>query len=337
LTNGYLSWNKSGESGIVENGQLLTQPFLDIRDRVGSVAYEQGLLGLAFHPDYATEGADGFGRFWVNYTDYNGNTRISRFSVRDSDPNQADPASEVVYLSQRQPYPNHNGGIVKFGPDGYLYIGLGDGGSANDPLGAGQDLTTFLGKILRLDVDAEGGTYAIPADNPFVNDENALQEIWAYGLRNPWRFSFDQHTGDLYIADVGQNQWEEISFQPAESKGGENYGWNIMEGNHCFNQENCDSTGLILPIFEYSHPEGCSVTGGYVYRGAAYPEMEGNYFLADFCQGTIWRLVRQNGIWESAVVLDSDLVIASFGEDSNGELYVTDFISGGIYQIQPGS
>lgn len=324
-----------GRIRIIENGQLLPQPFLDIRDRVGSVSNEQGLLGLAFHPDYAKEGASGYGRFWVNYTDYSGNTKISRFSVREDDPNQADPNSEVVYLTQRQPYPNHNGGILKFGPDGYLYAGLGDGGSANDPLGAGQDLSTWLGKILRLDVDFLDDGYAIPPSNPFIGNEETLPEIWAYGVRNPWRISFDRLTGDLFIGDVGQNQWEEISFQPAASSGGENYGWNRMEGNHCFQTENCDTSGLVLPIFEYSHREGCSVTGGYIYRGEAFPELTGNYFLADYCQGTIWRLFPTSDGWEAAVVLDSDLVIPSFGEDVNGELYVTDFNSGGVFRIAP--
>jgi glucose/arabinose dehydrogenase len=324
-----------GRIRIIENGQLLNDPFLDIRDRVGSVANEQGLLGLAFHPDYATAGAAGFGYFWVNYTDYNGHTQISRFSVSANDPNRADPASEVVYLSVRQPYGNHNGGVIKFGPDGYLYAGLGDGGSANDPLDAGQDLTNLLGKILRLDVNYVAETYAIPSDNPFVGIEGALPEIWAYGLRNPWRMSFDRATGDLYIADVGQNQWEEVNFQPSESSGGENYGWSIMEGNHCFRQGQCNTDGLEMPIFEYPHSEGCSVTGGYVYRGQEFPAMGGNYFVADYCRGTIWRLIRQGTGWESAVVLNSGLVIPSFGEDVNGELYVLDFNSGGVFTVQP--
>lgn len=324
-----------GRIRIIENGQLLEQPFLDIRDRVGSVSNEQGLLGLAFHPEYAIAGASGYGRFWVNYTDYSGNTTISRFSVREDNPYQADPASEVVYLTQRQPYPNHNGGVIKFGPDGYLYAGLGDGGSANDPLGAGQDLSTWLGKILRLEVNSLEDRYAIPPSNPFVDNEEALPEIWAYGLRNPWRISFDRLTGDMFIGDVGQNLWEEINFQPAASKGGENYGWNIMESNHCFSDDNCDPSGLELPIFEYSHQEGCSVTGGYIYRGQEFPELAGNYFLADYCQGTIWRLFPNEDSWDAAVVLDSDLVIPSFGEDVNGELYVTDFNSGSVFKIEP--
>jgi glucose/arabinose dehydrogenase len=326
-----------GRIRIIEDGQLLNQPFLDIRDRVGSVGNEQGLLGLAFHPDYATEGAAGSGYFWVNYTDYSGDTHISRFSVSPDDPDRADPASEVVYLRVDQPYANHNGGVLKFGLDGYLYAGLGDGGSANDPLDAGQDLTNILGKILRLDVDYSEEAYAIPSDNPYVGSEEALPEIWAYGLRNPWRMSFDRATGDLYIADVGQNQWEEVNFQPGSSMGGENYGWSIMEGNHCFPQGQCDTDGLEMPIFEYFHSEGCSISGGYVYRGEDYPAMGGNYFVADYCRGTIWRLVPQGTEWDSAVVLNSGMVIPSFGEDVNGELYVLDFNSGGVYKIQPGS
>lgn len=324
-----------GRIRIIEDGQLLDRPFLDIRDRVGSVSNEQGLLGLAFHPDYAVDESTGFGHFWVNYTDYSGNTRISRFSVNLDDPNLADPSSEVVYLTQRQPYPNHNGGVLKFGPDGYLYAGLGDGGSANDPLRAGQDLSTFLGKILRLDVDSDADRYTIPGSNPFIDTAGALPEIWAYGLRNPWRLSFDRLTGDMYIADVGQNQWEEVNFQPGGSTGGENYGWSIQEGSHCFQQESCDTSNLIQPFFEYSHAEGCSITGGYIYRGQDFPALTGNYFVADYCQGKIWRLFPQGDRWQSAIVLDSDLVIPSFGEDVQGELYVMDFVSGGVFQIQP--
>lgn len=325
-----------GRIRIIENGQLLEQPFLDITDRVGSAASEQGLLGLAFHPQYATDGAAGEGLFFVNYTDYNGDTHISRFRVTEDDPYRADPDSEIDYLTLDQPYPNHNGGSLAFGPDGYLYAGLGDGGSANDPLGAGQSLETLLGKILRLDVDAVDGEYSIPESNPFAVETGALSEIWAYGLRNPWRFSFDRLTGDLYIADVGQSQWEEVSFQPAASAGGENYGWRTMEGTHCFQSETCDQTGLVLPIFEYDHSQGCSITGGYVYRGTQYPEMAGNYFVADYCMGTIWRLFSDGGQWLSSLVLDSDLIISSFGEDFAGELYALNYGAGGVYQVVPG-
>jgi glucose/arabinose dehydrogenase len=325
-----------GRIRIVAGGELLPTPFLDITDRVGSVGSEQGLLGLAFHPNYATPDAPGAGTFYVNYTDYRGNTHISRFSVSAGDPNRADPGSEVEYLFQEQPYPNHNGGSLAFGPDGYLYAGLGDGGSANDPLGAGQRLDTWLGKLLRLDVTSADGEYVVPADNPFVGTEGAEGEIWAYGLRNPWRFSFDRATGDVFIADVGQNQWEEVNFQPAGSGGGENYGWNIMEATHCFQTQTCDQTGLVLPIFEYTHSQGCSVTGGYVYRGAAFPEMAGNYFVTDYCTGIIWRLFPDGQRWQTDIVLDSDLVISTFGEDVDGEIYLADYVHGAIYRLRPG-
>lgn len=326
---------QAGLIRIIEDGQLLTQPFLDLRDRVGSVANEQGLLGLAFHPSYAVEGSSGYGTFYVNYTDYGGNTRISRFSVTDN-PDIADPQSEIIYLTAQQPYPNHNGGSLAFGPDGYLYAGLGDGGSAGDPNNYGQSLNTLLGKILRLDVDTEPGAYTIPPDNPFIGAGDAMPEIWAYGLRNPWRFSFDRATGDLYVADVGQNMWEEVSFQPGGSAGGENYGWRIMEASHCYRPaEGCDPSGLVMPVFEYDHSQGCSVTGGYVYRGTLYPEMDGNYFVADYCTGMIWRLAPTADGWATDLVLDSDLIISSFGEDSGGELFLTDFKSGGVFRLVP--
>lgn len=329
---------QAGLIRIIENGQLLETPFLDITGRVGSLSSEQGLLGLAFHPNYATEGASGEGQFYVNYTDLGGDTHVARFSVMPDDPYRAGPDSEVQYLFVDQPFPNHNGGMLAFGPDGYLYVGLGDGGSANDPLNAGQDRMNLLGKVLRLDVDATADAYAIPESNPFAGATDALPEIWAYGLRNPWRFSFDRATGDLYIADVGQNQWEEVNFQPAASAGGENYGWRIMEGLHCFEADTCDQNGLTLPIFEYAHAQGgCSITGGYIYRGALHPELTGNYFVADYCMGNIWRLFPQDGRWLADLVLDSDLIISSFGEDVNGEVYVLNYGAGGIYRIVPGS
>lgn len=325
-----------GRIRIIENDELLEQPFLDIQDRVGSASSEQGLLGLAFHPDYATPGAEHEGDFFVNYTDYSGNTHISRFSVFEDDPYRADPGSEVQYLYLKQPYENHNGGSLAFGPDGYLYAGLGDGGSGGDPLRAGQDLTTWLGKVLRLDVDSAADSYTIPPDNPFVDVDGARPEIWAYGLRNPWRFSFDRVTGDFFIADVGQNTFEEVNFQPAGSPGGENYGWSIMEASHCFEADSCDRSGLVLPIFEYGHSQGCSITGGYVYRGREYPEMTGNYFVADYCSGIIWRLFHDGAGWLSDPLLDSDLIISSFGEDVHGELYALNYGTGGIYRVLPG-
>ncbi|MEZ4516844.1 MAG: PQQ-dependent sugar dehydrogenase [Chloroflexota bacterium] len=327
-----------GRIRIIENGQLVDQPFLDIQDRVGSVGNEQGLLSVAFHPQYAQEGTNGFGKFYVNYTDYSGNSHISRFSVSPDNPDIADKSSEVVLLTVQQPYTNHNGGMLAFGPDGYLYAGFGDGGDQGDPQNNGQTPATLLGTLLRLDVGDGGDAYSIPADNPFVEQSAARSEVWAYGLRNPWRFSFDRVTGDLYIADVGQNQWEEINFQPQNSTGGENYGWNLMEGLHCYATDPCDPAGLVLPITEYGHDQGCSVTGGYVYRGQAYPEMIGNYFFADYCTGIIWRTYPDGtGGWETVQVLDSDLVLTSFGEDVNGELYALDRTTGGVYRVIPGN
>ncbi len=315
-----------GRIRVIENGQLLDQPFLDIVDRVLSSGNEQGLLSMAFEPDYVQTG-----RFYVNYTRKgDGATIVERYQVSASDPNVADKssASEVIVIEQTEA--NHNGGLVMFGPDGYLYVGMGDGGGAGDrhgSLGNGQNSKALLGKMLRID-GVNQATYAIPPSNPFDN------EIWALGVRNPWRFSFDQATGDLYMADVGQNQYEEVNFQPASSAGGENYGWRIMEGAHCFNpQSNCDRSGLVLPISEYSHAEGCSVTGGYVYRGARYPALQGQYFFADYCIGTIWSLTRDaTGKWSRTDRLAADIRISSFGEDVNGELYVIDH-SGTVYRM----
>ncbi|MCS6844707.1 MAG: PQQ-dependent sugar dehydrogenase, partial [Caldilineales bacterium] len=251
---------RPGRIWVVEPATGSRLVFLDIQARVGSSASEQGLLGLAFHPRFAQNGW-----LFVYYTDREGDTVISRFQAIP-DRTAADPSSEAVLLRQVQPADNHNGGMIAFGPDGMLYAGLGDGGSAGDPWNNAQRLDTLLGKLLRLYVDAESG-YAAPADNPFVGSANARPEIWAYGLRNPWRFSFDRVTGDLYIGDVGQNRWEEINFLPAGSRGGVNYGWKVMEGSHCYNAEACDRGGLTLPVAEYDHEQGCSVTGGYVYRG----------------------------------------------------------------------
>ncbi|NWG32811.1 MAG: PQQ-dependent sugar dehydrogenase [Chloroflexi bacterium] len=308
---------KGGHIHIIENGRLLEEPFLDIEDRVNDSSNEMGLLGLAFHPNYAQNGY-----FFVNYTGSGGDTFISRFRVSD-DPNKADPASELNLLQVKQPFPNHNGGVLTFGSDGYLYAGLGDGGLAGDPFGNAQSLKTFLGKILRLDVDS-AEPYAIPPDNPFGD------EIWAYGLRNPWRMAFDRLTGDLYIADVGQNAWEEINYLPAGSPGGVNFGWDYREGAHPF--EGNAPAGLTDPIAEYSHNEGgCSVTGGYVYRGAM-PEWNGIYLYGDYCTGFIWGLIQVNGMWQAQVLFDTDVNITSFGQDETGEVYlVAD--GGGVYQL----
>jgi glucose/arabinose dehydrogenase len=321
-----------GRIYLVDSARPLEPPFLNIESRVGSGASEQGLLSVAFHPAYADNG-----RFFVNYTNRQGDTVIARYQVSASDPARADENSEQVLMLIGQPYGNHNGGQIKFGPDGYLYIGMGDGGSGGDPLNHGQNPATLLGALLRIDVDFVDGeaAYAIPAHNPFVADDGRRNEIWAFGLRNPWRFSFDAATGDLFIADVGQNAWEEVNFQPAHSSGGENYGWNIMEGNHCFRAQDCDRSDLLLPVAEYGREGGCSITGGYVYRGRRFSELAGNYFFADYCTGRIWSLVPLDaGNWQQTTVFAGGLAVSSFGEDADGELYVLDHRTGDIYQIR---
>lgn len=315
-----------GRIRIVDDGSLLDAPFLDIVDRVTSEGNEQGLLGLAFHPRYAENG-----RFLINYTDRNGDTVISAWTV-SQDPNRADAGSESVVLSVDQPAGNHNGGHLVFGPDGYLYVGLGDGGGGGDTYGNGQNGQTLLGAMLRLDVDG-AQPYAIPQDNPFVDDPAVRDEIWAIGLRNPWRYSFDRLTGDLYIADVGQNAYEEVNFQPAGG-GGENYGWPIMEGLHCFRGEGCETAGLVMPIWEYDHSAGCSITGGHVYRGSRYPMLQGIYLVGDYCSGTIWGLAPgEDGSWQSAVLEQTNARLTSFGEDEAGELYLVDRSSGTLYHL----
>lgn len=312
---------------IIQNDQLLPEPFLDIRDRVGATSNEQGLLGIAFHPQYPQNGY-----FYLNYTDRRGDTVIARYSVSADSPDRADPNSEFVLLQVDQPYPNHNGGQVAFGPDGYLYIALGDGGSANDPQGRGQSLNTLLGKILRIDVD-NGDRYAIPADNPFVGG-GGLPEIWMYGLRNPWRFSFDTATGDMYIADVGQNAWEEINFWPAGAPGGANFGWAYREGAHPFRDTPPAGVELIDPVAEYQHPTGCSVTGGYVYRGAALPEMQGVYLYSDYCSGIVWGLLRQpDGGWQNGVLFELRATVTSFGLDEAGEIYLINQAGGSVLRL----
>ena len=308
---------KAGRIRIIENDQLIETPFLDISDHVGSTGNEQGLLGLAFHPQYAQNG-----RFFVNYTDNNGDTVLARFQA-SSDPNIADPNSEVKMLGIDQPFANHNGGVLAFGPDGYLYAGLGDGGSQGDPFGNAQNTGVLLGKILRLDVDS-AEPYAVPSDNPFGN------EVWAYGLRNPWRFSFDRLTHDLYIGDVGQNTWEEIDFLPAGSPGGTNFGWNFREGAHDY--KGGGPAGMVDPVAEYSHTEGgCSVTGGYVYRGSM-PEWNGIYLYADYCTGLIWGLIRSENSWKKQQLFDLDVTVTSFGQDASGELYLLSD-NGGVFRL----
>lgn len=312
---------KAGVVRVVRDGQPEQEPFLDITDRVGAQGSEQGLLSIAFHPQFAESG-----RVFVNYTDRNGDTVIARF---DSDGQRANAASEAVLLQIDQPYANHNGGQLQFGPDGFLYIGMGDGGSAGDPQNNGQNTQSLLGKMLRLDVDG-AEPYAIPAGNLAVSGPGA--EVWAIGLRNPWRFSFDRETGDLFIGDVGQNAIEEIDFQPRGEGAGANYGWNVTEGRECY-QGNCDPAQFVLPVGEYSHELGCSVTGGYVYRGAAFPAMQGVYLFGDYCSGRIWGLQQRDGTWSQRDLLESGLSISSFGEDEAGELYVTNLGDNGLYRV----
>ena len=303
---------KYGAIRIFKDGQLSPQPFLNIDDRVNDDSNEMGLLGLAFHPNFEQNGY-----FYVNYTGDGGNTRISRFTANGD---VADPNSEQVLMVIDQPFPNHNGGAVAFGPDGYLYLGLGDGGAAGDPFKNGQNTETLLGKLLRIDVN-NGDPYSIPVDNPFGN------EVWAYGLRNPWRISFDRATGDLWIGDVGQNQYEEIDYLPAGSPGGANFGWSVMEGLHGYDGE--AQPGLLLPVVEYSHEIGCSVTGGYVYRGSM-PEWNGVYLYGDYCSGSVSGLILVDGQWQSRVLFEAVATITSFGQDEAGELYFTSD-NGSIY------
>lgn len=317
---------KPGRIRVVQDGMLLDTAFLDITDRVDSDSYERGLLGLAFHPGYASNGW-----FFVNYTDRSGNTVVARYEVT-ADPNIADPASERPLLNVNQPASNHNGGHVVFGPDGYLYIGFGDGGAAGDVFANGQNTNSLLGSILRIDVDEI--PYRIPADNPYAGTDAVLDEIWAYGVRNPWRFSFDSLTGDMYMADVGQNIYEEINVQPASSPGGENYGWPIMEGFSCYDSDTCDETGLTMPVAEYNHSQGCSVTGGYVYRGEDYPALYGVYLFGDFCTGVMWGLAPdETGGWNLRELTTVGMQISTFGEGEDGTLYIADMAGGTVSTI----
>jgi glucose/arabinose dehydrogenase len=321
---------KAGRIHLIADGRIRPTPFLDIRNRVEADASEQGLLSVAFPPDYAATGA-----FYVNYTAKGGGDTVVARYRRSADPDRADPASEQVLLRIPQPAANHNGGQLQFGPDGYLYIGMGDGGAAGDPWDNAENLQVLLGKLLRIDVRPQAGTalpYAVPPDNPFLGE--GADEIWAYGLRNPWRFSFDRLTGDLYIADVGQNRWEEVHVVPAGSPGGRHFGWDTLEGSHCFEPpQGCDPVGKEMPVFEYDHGQGCSITGGYVYRGRRYPALHGMYLFGDFCSGRLWGLWRQaEGRWQTRLLLVTDLNIASFGEDEAGELYVLD-LDGGVYRV----
>ena len=323
---------QAGLIRVILADKLVSTPFLDITDRVGSSGSEQGLLGLAFHPNFSRNGY-----FYVNYTDLNGNTVIARFTAQGNttpDKQTADPSSEFTLLRVDQPFANHNGGEMTFGPDGMLWMGLGDGGSAGDPNANGQSVQTLLGKILRIDVD-QGNPYAIPPENPYSNG-GGLPEIWAIGLRNPWRFSFDPATGDLYIGDVGQNLWEEIDYLPAAYKAfPANFGWSIREGLHPFKDTpNGTGTTLIDPVFEYGHDQGCSVTGGFVYRGKALPDFNGVYIFGDYCSGRVWGLIgAASNQPQGKLLFNTGLSISSFGVDENGELYLLD-LTGGVYRLQ---
>jgi glucose/arabinose dehydrogenase len=339
---------KQGRIRIVDNETLLPTPFLDVDAITGggtSGFSEQGLLGVAFHPDYANNGL-----FYINHTDTSGRTVVAEYQV-SGNPDIANAASRRQIIRITQPFSNHNGGCIQFGPDGFLYIGMGDGGSGGDPGNRAQDITSqLLGKMLRIDVDGDdfpgdsGRNYAIPASNPFVGITGD-DEIWSYGLRNPWRFSFDRDTGDMWIADVGQNAREEVDFQPGDSMGGENYGWRCYEGNLPFNTSGCAPINtMTFPIYEYPTSTGCAITGGFVYRGCRMPENSGEYFFADFCSARIWSMTYNGTIIQNFTDRTSDLApggglgissITSFGEDTDGEIYICDQNGGEVFKIVP--
>lgn len=321
--------NQRGIIHIVNSaGTVSAQSFLDIRDRV-VYGGERGLLGLAFHQQYKTNGY-----FFVNYTGKGDSTHISRFKVNSANQNIADTQTELKIMTIAQPYSNHNGGDLSFGPDGFLYIGLGDGGSGGDPGNRSQNPKQLLGKMLRIDVD-NGNPYSIPATNPFYGSSTVLPEIWALGLRNPWRFSFDRLTGDLWIADVGQNAIEEVNFQPAASKGGENYGWRCYEGNNAYNSTGCDPNNIFtFPAYAYPQNDECSVTGGYVYRGSPSSAYYGKYFFTDYCSDRIWTLHKAGNNWiKEDFGRFTGNNFSTFGQDVNGQLYIAGLSSGKIYRL----
>ena len=343
---------QAGKVIVLDSGQKKSKPFFNINKRVVNPfrpGDERGLLGFAFHPDHENNK-----KFYINYIDNDGHTIVSEFIAQSK--YKADHNSERVLLRLEQPYGNHNGGHIEFGNDGYLYIAIGDGGAAGDPLDSGQDLTSLFGKVIRIDIN--GSPYSIPKSNPFYGIKNAREEVWAWGLRNVWRFSFDKKTGDIYYGDVGQNKWEEVNFEPASSSGGNNYGWRQMEASYCFEpKENCKRDGMVLPIIEYPndayHPafalgrknqlnvEGCSVTGGYVYRGEKLKGFKGVYFFGDYCSGNIWSFKVKDGKanefknrTEEINIADGEFTnyISSFGQDADGEIYIVDY-NGAVYKI----
>ena len=320
---------QGGKVVLYNGSRVLATPFLNLSSSIASGG-ERGLLSLAFHPSYASNGY-----FYVLYTAPVGDVTLARFKVSSSNKNVANASSKLVLLSiPHSQHSNHNGGKLLFGRDGYLYLSVGDGGGSGDADDNAQDLGTLLGKLLRINVN--GATpYTIPASNPFVGTPGARPEIWAYGLRNLWRFSFDRSNGNLYLGDVGQDLWEEVSFQAASSHGGENYGWRRMEGKHCFDPATaCNDGTLKLPIFEYSHSNGCSVTGGFVYRGAQFPAIAGKYLYADYCNGVIRGAKKVNGVWTTSALLSTGKLISTFGQDRSGELYIAEHGSaGGVYRI----
>ncbi len=328
---------RGGRVRIVEaDGALRADPFVDLA-AVVTAGGEQGLLGLAFHPDFATNR-----RLFVYYTAAGDAADTLAELTADPDGTRADPATLRVLAAIPDPYPNHNGGQLAFGPDGYLYVGIGDGGGGGDPEGNGQDPDVLLGKLLRLDVDAApsgASAYGVPDDNPYAAGGTApgagLPEIWALGLRNPWRFSFDPRWGDLYIADVGQGTWEEIDRQPGDSTGGENYGWNVMEGRTCFLDPNCDQRPFVKPIAQYATGRDgtCAVVGGHVYRGRAQPDLDGVYVFGDYCSGRIYTLQVDEGTTTPKEVLDSPASISAFGTDEAGELYLADLDAGTVSRV----
>lgn len=325
-SNRFYVLEQTGLVRLVDNQQVVSQPVLDLSRKVTTQGNEQGLLGIALAPDFLNNR-----NFYLNYTNRQGNTVIARY-VMDETLTTADQESEQVILTQEQPYSNHNGGGLAFGPDQFLYIGLGDGGSAGDPQQRAQNSNTLLGKLLRIAVlDQE--SYAIPSNNPYV-DQEGRAEIWALGLRNPWRFSFDTLTGDLYIADVGQGDWEEIDYLPADHTGIANFGWDYKEGTHSFEGDIPSNLDLIDPIFEYDHSQGCSVTGGYVYRGKQLPDFYGVYFFGDFCSGTVWGLIKDGSqTWQSKALFETNQNITSFAQDLEGEIYLISR-SGAIFKLQ---